>query len=240
MFSKRFWTILLVGIGIVLFVIGFFFHQKEAFPLYRFVSAVIPLAYMCMMLVFIGRKSAKWLLVFFTLYALSRLTTIFYEIDYMASVFLILNSFAFLCLVWYAFRQIDLTTMNVLFKVIFAIVVLVNGYFVYQLLVFVRGGLLSEAHYINMLFNGACSIVMALAALLYNHQSGTRASMYFLIAVLLIIFSQIFLTLGYYNLGYDNNISIHIARTLLILSCLMFVKHNIAFVTPSKNSQYSL
>ncbi|MGK0251855.1 MAG: hypothetical protein ACI81G_001293, partial [Gammaproteobacteria bacterium] len=50
---------------------------------------------------------------------------------------------------------------------------------------------------------------------------------FFLVAVLLIIFSQVFLTLGYYDMGYDEDLSFYIARLLLILSCIMFVRHNV-------------
>jgi hypothetical protein len=221
------WTVILLGVGIVFFVVGLFFLQGEQFAIYRLFSALIPAVFLICLLGFLSKKASKELIVFFILYAMSRFMSIFYEIDYMASLFLILNSFAFLSLVWYVAKSISFAKMNLFFKLIFVLVALINGYFVFQLIVIVNDGTLSDAHYINLLFIGICAIVLAFSALLYNHQHGSRASMFFLIAVLLIIFSQVFLTLGYYDMGYDEDISVYIARILLISSCIMFVRHNV-------------
>lgn len=228
--------IVMLGIGVALFVLSYFFLQSEQFEIYRIFSALIPAVYLACLLVFLGKRAKRGLILFFSLYAISRFISVFYEIDYMASLFLLVNAFSFLCLTWYVFRSNSFSKMNFFLKTVFGIVILINSFFIYQLIVFVKDGTLSEAHYISMLFNGVCAIVMAFSALLYNHQQGSRASMFYLIAVLLIIFSQVFLTLGYYDIGYGDGVSVYFARLLLILSCIMFVRYNNALVpTPVIN-----
>ncbi|MFT5751592.1 MAG: hypothetical protein ACI828_001253 [Flavobacteriales bacterium] len=175
----RTWTVILLGIGIVFFVVGLFFLHGEQFVIYRLFSALIPFVFLIFLLGFLRKKASKGLIVFFILYAVSRFITIFYEMDYMASLFLILNAFAFLSLVWYVAKSISFAKMNLFFKLIFVVVAIINGYFVYQLIVIINDGTLSDAHYISLLFNGVCSIVMAFSTLLYNHQLGSRASMFF-------------------------------------------------------------
>lgn len=222
--------IIMLGIGIAFFVSSYYFLQSEQFEIYRIFSALIPAVYLVCLLVFFGKRAKRGLILFFSLYAISRFISVFYETDYMASLFLIINAFAFLSLTWYISRSNSFAKMNLFLKMVFGIVILINGFFIYQLIVFVKDGTLSEAHYISMLFNGVCAIIMAFSALLFNHQKGSRASMFYLIAVLLIIFSQVFLTLGYYDIGYGDDISVYFARMLLIFSCIMFVRYNDALV----------
>ena len=224
--SASAWMIAMLGIGIILFVMSYYFLQSEQFAAYRLLSALIPAVYLTCLLVFLGKRAKKGLILFFILYTTSRFISIFYEIEYMASLFLIVNAFAFISLSWYVSRSNSFAQMNLFLKMVFGIVILINAFFIYQLIVFVKGGTLSEAHYISMQFNGVCAIIMAFSALLYNHQQGSRASMFYLIAVLLIIFSQVFLTLGYYDIGYGDGVSVYFARILLIFSCIMFVRYN--------------
>jgi hypothetical protein len=222
--------IVMLGIGVALFVLSYYFLQGEQFEIYRIFSALIPAIYLACLVVFLRKRAKRGLILFFSLYVISRFISVFYEIDYMASLFLIVNALAFLSLTWYIYRSNSFSKMNYFLKIVFGIVILINAYFIYELIVFVKGGTLSEAHYISMQFNGVCAIIMAFSALLYNHQQGSRASMFYLIAVLLIIFSQVFLTIGYYDIGYGDGVSVYFARILLICSCIMFVRYNDALV----------
>lgn len=180
--------IIMLGIGVALFVLSYYFLQSEQFEIYRIFSALIPAIYLACLVVFLRKRAKRGLILFFSLYAISRLISVFYEIDYMASLFLIVNALAFLSLTWYVYRSNSFSKMNYFLKIVFGIVILINAYFIYQLIVFVKDGTLSEAHYISMQFNGVCAIIMVFSALLYNHQQGSRASMFYLIAVLLMIF----------------------------------------------------
>lgn len=227
----------LAGIGVALFALGYIFHTASLFGWYRAFSFITPMVYLGMLFYFLKKETEKLLVVFFVLYALSRLATVLYEIEFMASLFLILNSLALLSLVKYASRSVDFSAMNLFYKIIFGLVIAINAYFVYLLIVSVKDVTLSDFHYVMLLFDGACAILLAFVTLLYNHQSGNKASMFFLIAVFVLIFSQVFLVLGYYELGYDENVAVHIARILLIISCLMFVRHNIVKPLTAENHE---
>ncbi len=227
--------LLLIGIGVLLFTLGYVVHSASLFGWYRGFSFITPLVYLATLYYFLKRKAEKLLIMFFVVYALSRLATVLYEIEFMASLFLILNSLALLSLVKYALRSVTFSAMNLFYKIIFGLVIGINAYFVYLLIVSVKDVTLGDFHYIMLLFDGACAVILGFVTLLYNHQSGTKASMFFLIAVFVLIFSQVFLVLGYYELGYDENVAVHIARILLIISCLMFVRHNLVKSLTTKN-----
>ena len=142
--------------------------------------------------------------------------TIWYEVEIAAILTLVLNTLAYISLIMALLPKTSFN-MNVSFKVIFILLVLVNGYLLYLLIDMIRDIGLDNLTYALMLISTFTIVTLGFLALLYNHTFGSKVSMVFCVFVFGIIFAEVFRAIGYYNFGYGDA-AVYLARILLIAS----------------------
>lgn len=215
-----------VGLGILAIcfisasIIIHAFHNYFLFRLLRGIICYTTLAY----LLIIHRKNIqKWLIGFLFFYGASSITTLWYENGIMASTSMILNFIAFLMLLWFIIPKFKIENLTKTFTLLFILMVIVNGYLFFQFIELIKDMTLNYTQYIFMILSAFCGILLGFLALFYNHFYNTQQSMAFVLLVFLIIFSEVFRGIGYYNLV-NGFVFVYLARIFLVLA-LYFLVH---------------
>jgi apolipoprotein N-acyltransferase len=179
------------------------------------------------LLVVHGRHLQKWITGFLIFYGASSFATVWYENGTMATISMALNFVSLLILLFYIVPKFDLKKVKKSFTLLFIILVVVNGYLLYQLLEMMKEMTLNYIQYIFMLLSAFCTILLAFLALVYNHFYNSTSSMSFTALAFLIIFAEIFRGIGYYGLAYSVAF-VYLARIFLVLS--LCVLGHISFI----------
>ncbi len=226
MSEKNFFRNYKVGLGILAIcfisasIIIHAFHNYFLFRLLRGIICYTTLAY----LLIIHRKNIqKWLIGFLFFYGASSITTLWYENGIMASTSMILNFIAFLMLLWFIIPKFKIENLTKTFTLLFILMILVNGYLFIQFIELMEDMTLNYTQYIFMMLSAFCGILLGFLALFYNHFYNTKRSMAFLLLIFLLIFSEIFRGIGYYNLV-NGFAFVYLARIFLVLA-LYFLVH---------------
>lgn len=202
--------------------------------MYRFVRGIISLTFLGLLLFYHGKKVYQPLIYFLFFYGISSIATVWYEINSLAILSMILNFLSFLVLVLALLPKVDLKKMNGMFLFGFIIMVLINSYLIYGLVKAIQGFSLSSFHFGFIVLSTMTLILSAFLVLLYNHTYSTKGTLYFLLFVFFIVFSEVFRALGYYNLAFGN-IDVYIARILLIIAMCTLVKYS---MVEKKNNEH--
>ena len=115
--------------------------------------------------------------------------------------------------------------MNGMFLVGFIIMMIVNGFLMYQLIDMIREFTLSNFHFAIVICSTIALLLVSFLAFLYNDQYSTKATFVFLFLVIVILFSEIFRSFAYYNIAFGD-IDAHIARFLLLAGMCLLVEYN--------------
>lgn len=202
--------------GAILFVLSAFFLIQSEFKVYRLFRAGICLTFLFFLLKFSRMPISKTLIFFISFYGASSLMSIWYEYEVAAVLTLVLNTLAYISLIIALLPKTSFK-MNLAFKIIFILLVLVNGYLLYLLIEMIRDFGQGNTTYALMLISTFTGVILGFLALLYNHTFGSKASIVFCVFVFGIIFAEVFRAIGYYDFGYGDA-AVYLARILLIVS----------------------
>ena len=100
--------------------------------------------------------------------------------------------------------------------------ILLNGFLGYQFIIMFKEMTLSNIHFIFIVLNTFGIVLVSFLGLLYNHEYSTKSSLIFAGFILLLLFSEVFRGVAYYEIAYGD-FSAHIARALLIISLILFM-----------------
>ncbi|WP_147437283.1 hypothetical protein [Ulvibacter antarcticus] len=114
--------------------------------------------------------------------------------------------------------------MNTLLTVIFVVMVLIDGYLLYEFVQMIRELTLSSTHYVFTLISAMSFVFLGFLAILYNYIYSSKASLVFVLFVFTFIFAEVFRAIAYYDIAFGIA-SIHIARGLLLLSMCLLVHY---------------
>jgi hypothetical protein len=82
----------------------------------------------------------------------------------------------------------------------------------------------SSTHYLFMMLSAMNLVVVGFLALLYNYQYSSKNSLVFVLFIFLIIFSEVFRGIAYYDFAYGD-IAVYTARVLLIIGSALVVHY---------------
>ena len=212
----------LAVVSVVLFITSLIVHEYENWPIYRGLRGVASFAFLGLLLLFNLRKINYYLVGFLFFYGASSFATIWYENNIIAIIAMALNFIAFVFLILEVYPKVSFVKMDALFTIFFLVMVLFNGYLLYEFTEMIRDFTLSNAHYIFMLLGAMSLVVVAYLTLLSNYHLSSEASLVFTLFVFCMIFCEIFRAIGYYNFAYGD-FAVYIARALLIFGSSLCV-----------------
>lgn len=109
---------------------------------------------------------------------------------------------------------------------IFLLLAGVNAFLLYQLIQMIREIGYNNTQYIAVLVSSVVFIFLCFMALLYNYTNGTKASLLFLVFLFLLIFSDVFRAIGYYDFAFGDA-AVYVARLLLIIATACLIHYSV-------------
>lgn len=209
---------LFFGLGIFFFYTNIsFFRGSSSFLAYRMLRGIICIAYLILMLVF-QKKEPNFLLAYFLLfYGVSSLMTIWYENNFLATLSMGINAFSFFFLIIAIFPKIRKMKIDSFVILSSVIMLLFNGFLVYQFLNMFKEMTQSSIHFIFIVLSTFGIVFVSFLAILYNHKYSTNNSVLFSSFIFILLFAEVFRGIAYYDIAYGD-FSAHFARFLLIVS----------------------
>ncbi len=228
------YRIVILALSVALFLIGAYFHSIDNFSLYRCVRGCIPIIFLILLVYYHGKEVYQPIFLFLLFYGASSLATIWYEIDMLATISMGLNFVSYLVLIIALIPKVELKKMRSRTLIGFVLMVIINGYLIFRLVYWIRDFSLSSMHFAFIIVSTMALLILAFLVLLYNHTYSTKGSFIFSFFVFLIVFSEVFRALGYYNLAFGD-IDVYVARILLIIAMGALVEYSMVI---KKNKEH--
>lgn len=211
---KNYKRVLLIA-SVLLLVASIGIHLLHNFPVYRFLRGLVSLVFLGIVIAYKKKDTNLVLAGFLVVYAVSSIATVWYENATMAAISLFLNVIAYLFLIKAVWFKASFKNLGIVLTVVFTLLVVFNGYLMYEFISKLREFANGDLDYIAMLLGAMSLVIIGFLSLLYNHSQNTKASLAFTIAIALFIFAEIFRAIGYYDFGFGAA-SVYIARSMLI------------------------
>mgnify|MGYP000070671262 CR=1 FL=1 len=227
------YTVTLWTLAALLFIASIAF-LKEPFDGYRFIRGLVSWAFLGAVFFFKRKDTSLQIAIFFLLYGASSFLTIWYENSWLATAALCLNFVAFVILISALWPRVSFKDLGYGLTAIFVLFVCVNAYLLYEFIDMLKNFAQGNFHYATMLLGAMGMAATGFLALVFNHSRSSKASLYFTLAVFLIIFAEIFRAIAYYEFGYGD-LSVYIARILLILGSVSMATY--AIMEKPKNDE---
>ncbi|MDC8006202.1 hypothetical protein POV27_19270 [Aureisphaera galaxeae] len=203
-----------------------YIHLTGDFFTYRLSRGVIIFFFLTLLLYYQSGRINRVLVTFMLFYGISSILTIWYEDATSATAAMIINLVAYLVLIISLIRRVTIKGMNTALLMAFVVLIGVNGYLLYELVLILKEFALNSLHYLFILLGSMALALVGFLALLYNHKHSSKVTLFFTFFVFLLIFSEVFRALGYYDIVYGD-IAVYIARFLLIAALSMLLNHAI-------------
>jgi hypothetical protein len=164
---------------------------------------------------------------FLLFYGVSSFATIWYENNVVATLAMGLNFIAYIFLIVAVLPKVHFKKMNTPLTIVFLLLVIINGYLLYEFIQMIKDFTLSKSHYLITLIGAMSLVLLGFLALLYNYIYSTKPTLIFTFFVMSIIFSEIFRATAYYEFAYGN-IAVYTARALLLIGLSLMVHYEMA------------
>ncbi|MBX2827275.1 MAG: hypothetical protein KTR22_03900 [Flavobacteriaceae bacterium] len=221
------YKVIITLIGIVFLLVSIYIHTTDNFVLYRLIRGIIIFFFLGLLLYYQSSRWDKVLILFLLLYGSSSILTIWYENTTCATGSMVLSFLSYLVLIASLIPKVKFREMNALFLIAFIILVGVNAYLLYELILLIKDFALSKLHYSFILLGAMSLAVVGFLALMFNHRYSSKTTLMYTFFVFLLIFSEVFRAIGYYDIAYGD-VSVYIARGLLIAALSMLLNHVVA------------
>lgn len=228
------YKIILVLLGIIVFVVGFYFHKAENFLVYRFLRGFVSFLFLAVLLWYKRKNVNKLLVLFLILYGLSSILTIGYENSNFATIALVCNVLSFVVLAAALLPKVNFKKIKGTFLVLFIVVGGVIAYLLFELIRLFINFSLGSLHAIFICLSAIVFLMVTYFSFLYNHRYSTRASLVFLLFNIILVFAEVFRAIAYYQIAYGS-LSVHISRLLLITAMALLVHY--CFLPKTKDEQ---
>lgn len=223
-FHKHY-RLLIFSLGTLLFIISIITLTNSNIFFYRFLRGFICFVFLILILLFQKKDSNPLLMVFLAFYGTSSVLTMWYENNLMATLSMGLNVLSFIVLIRALLPKISFIKINSFLIISFAVMILINGFLSYHFITMFKGMTLSNTHFAFVILNTLGIVLVSFLGLLYNHKYSTKSSIIFVGFILLLLFSEVFRGIAYYEMAYGDY-SAHIARGLLILSMALLMHYS--------------
>lgn len=223
-FSKKY-TFWLYATAVLFFLIGYLLWQLNYYTVYWSLRILASVVFMGWGLFLTSIKIPKLIISFFVVFILGAIFALQFDSYYPEMLYIILNIVSLLLLIIHLRGYLNYKKMSLLLIISFLIALILNGYFVFELIKIISSFTVSGFHHFLYIISGSSILILAFAALFYNHIISSKASMSFLIFSIFFIFYHVFLVMGHYKVGYDPTTTLFIARILLLLSFVNLVRY---------------
>lgn len=213
---KSYKRVLLIA-SVLLLVASICIHLLHNFPVYRFLRGLVSLVFLGIIITYTKKNTNPVLAGFLLVYAASSIASVWYELSNIAAISLFLNFFAYLFLIKAVWPKASFKNLGVVLTAVFILLVVFNGYLLYEFISKLRDFANGDLNYAAMLLGAMALVVIGFLSLLYNHSKNTKASLAFTVAIALFIFAEIFRAIGYYDFGFGTT-PVYVARIMLILA----------------------
>lgn len=136
-------------------------------------------------------------LLVFVLLLISDALLINYEVPVFNALIFIVRTFSYLALVWIIFKKIKNLRTNLFQKLFFTLAILLNIFLLYTLVELVPAGEYYLFFDFLFYFYGVAVIICVSAAVSYSNRYANRPSIFFLFAVLGLVFSDLTYFIGF-------------------------------------------
>ncbi|MFK5982267.1 MAG: hypothetical protein QM499_05075 [Flavobacteriaceae bacterium] len=216
----------LIFIGISVFV--YYLTGKDSvtefdYMPYRLLRGVICFVYLIIITSFKKKESNKLISAFLFFYGASSIVTIWYENNFLATLSMGLNVLSFLSLIWAIFPKVNILKMDSFHILCLVVMLGINGFLGFQFIESFKEMTLSSLHFSFIAFNALGIVFLSYLSILYTHKYSTKNTMIFSGFIFLLLFTEVFRGVSYYDIAYGD-LSAHIARALLIVS-ISFLVH---------------
>lgn len=222
--SNKNYRLIIYPLALLFFIIGFYFFKQDDFFAYRLIRSIISFTYLGFLFWILKKYLAKIFILVLVLYGFSSLTAVWYENNLTAIVSSFFNFLCFLVIVLALFPKISFKKLKGFFLFGFIIMVLINGFLMYQLLGMISGLTLSNLHFAIIICSTITLLIASFLSFLYNDQYNTRATFTFLFFILSLIFTEVFRAFAYYDFAFGD-LDAHIARVILLLAHCFLVEY---------------
>lgn len=224
--KKRGYIIVLIVLGSLLLAASVVAHLQEDYGTYRFLRGLISFSFLAVIIWYKKSKTNILLVLFLLCYGISSFATMAYEDKKIAMLSLMLNFVSLLFIIKALWPRASLKNLGVTLTVVFAALIVVNGYLFYQFITMLKDFAFGNLHYAAMILGAMALVVCSFLSLVYNHSSSSKASLVFTIFVFLIVFAEVFRAIAYYDFGFGNT-SVYVARIIIILSTALLAHYAI-------------
>ncbi|MGB3344398.1 MAG: hypothetical protein WBA61_10830 [Aequorivita sp.] len=169
-----------------------------------------------------GKKLPLWISSFLIFLGLSSTAALWYENSIMATVTIVLDLISILVLIAYVLPKVRFKQIIKQLSLVFIVVVVINGYLLFQFIGLFKEMTLSTTHYVIIFLLAIGVVFLGFLTLAYNHFFHSGSTFVFTGFVFLFIFAEVFRAFGYYDLAYSVAF-VYLARILLILAICTLV-----------------
>ncbi|GAB5400526.1 MAG: hypothetical protein Aureis2KO_21110 [Aureisphaera sp.] len=214
-------------LGIIFLIVSIYIHTTGDFYTYRMSRGIIIFAFLALLIYYKTKGVSRVMVAFLMVYGLSSILTIWYENNTSATWAMLLSFVSYIILIVSLIPKVNLKKMNAALLILFIILIGINGFLLFELVAIIKAFTLSGLHYIFILLGAMSLTLLGFLALLFNHNYSNKATLMFTFFVFLLIFSEVFRSLGYYDIAYGD-IAVYIARALLIAALSMLLNYAIS------------
>lgn len=218
-------ALILFGLGLIAFY-SLTIKQGDVsnFMAYRFMRAVVCFTYLTIIFLFQKKESNPLLISFLALYGTSSLLAIWYENNTLATLAMGLNVIAFLSLIRAILPKVEIFKFDWFHILSFLIMMIFNGFLGYQFIIMFKEFTLSNLHFTFIVLNTLGIVFVSYLGILFNHKYSSKNTLIFTGFVFLLLFTEVFRGIAYYDMAYGD-FSAHIARALLIISLSLLIHY---------------
>ncbi len=231
-FFHKNYKVLTTALVVFLFLIGlaaFYnstikFGDESGFLIYRSIRGIVCFVYLAIIILFQKKEPNPLLNSFLVLYGLSSLLTIGYENNTLATLSMGLNILAFMMLIRAILPKVNLFKLESFHILSFMIMIVFMGFLSYQFIIMFKDMTQSNLHFIFIVLNTFGLVFTTYLGVLFNHKYSSRNTIVFLGFIVLLLFTEAFRGIAYYDMAYGD-FSAHIARFILIISISLLMHY---------------
>jgi hypothetical protein len=200
--------------------LSFFQDPNEDFVIFRSLRVVVSLLFLTASYYLYGKKLDKLVYWHMLFYALSSIASIFFETIAIGILCMLINFVSFTFLIVFLYSKIDFKSINRTFLIALIVGILANIWLLYYLM-----EMLFEMHSSTSLLVAICisilgSFTVSVLALIYNYNVKSLSSIFFVLFIMVLVFSETFRGAGHYKL-IDSASGQYFGRFLLLIAYLL-------------------
>lgn len=223
--------------GLILFTASVIASRSGDEFLYRLMRPLIGTFYLLLLLMLHKRRTHPLMTLFLIVFNASSVLSIWYEVNWVASVCMALNFLAYFILFVGIWPKIHFKKLGRTIGIGLISVSIIIGLLLYNFMEMIKPNALSQIHFVCTWLNALGLFILGLIVFIYNHEYNTKASLAFIFFVVFMIFSETFRGIGYYQFAFAE-LAIYMEKALMIASLSLLIQYS--FIEKTDDEPLSL